>query len=174
MAVLYVHRKLGSRWACSGWRAGSNANGCRDNQFLAMPLAPFPFLFFSPNQALTVISSVCSIRHAVLSVITINPTHREQAAVLLFSFLLSCKFVFPPRLLSVNISFCCFLFCLFINWKQDTKYISTIKLNKWGMKILDHWFTAENKIELNKKNKAVLVVYFKVESESGFAFNEMI
>lgn len=37
-------------------------------------------LSFSFCQTLTVISSVCSIRHAVLSVITINPAHREQAA----------------------------------------------------------------------------------------------
>lgn len=37
-------------------------------------------LFFSFCQTLTVISSVCSIRHAVLSVIIINPAHREQAA----------------------------------------------------------------------------------------------
>lgn len=34
-------------------------------------------------QAFTVWSSVCSIRHAVLSVITINPIHWEQAVILL-------------------------------------------------------------------------------------------
>lgn len=66
-------------------------------------------LSFSFCQTLTVISSVCSIRHAVLSVITINPAHRERAAAP--TVLLSPDFCSPA---SFFLSLPCLFFPLFL------------------------------------------------------------